>query len=133
MSKDSKKKELELNLLELIPEAVVEYETEEDGTIVLLAPRFKNRLMKRIFEPRLKNPYMKIRLDEIGTSAWKSIDGSKTVGDIGQVLREEFGEDIEPCFERLSMFFSQLELSEFIRYSNLDDVRARSQSRKTSG
>lgn len=126
MARDRKKKDPELNLLELVPEPLIDHETGEDGMVTLLDPRFKNRLMKKIFEPRLKSPWMKVRLDEVGTAVWKRIDGSATVGEIGSELREEFGEDIEPCFERLSMFFSQLELSGFIRYRNIDEVRARS-------
>ena len=125
MVRSRKKKNPELNLLELIPEPLVDHETGKDGAITLLAPRFNNRLMKRIFERRMKNPWMKIRLDDIGTAVWKRIDGSATVGAIGNELKEEFGEDIEPCFERLSMFFSQLELSGFIRYRNIEDVRGR--------
>lgn len=125
MARNRKKKDPELNLLELIAEPLVDCETGEDGAVTLLAPRFKSRLMKRIFERRMKNPWMKIRLDDIGTAVWKRIDGRATVGEIGGELREEFGEDIEPCFERLSMFFSQLELSGFIRYTNIDEVRSR--------
>lgn len=119
-----KKKELpEVNLLELIPERLVEYETAEDGLITILAPRFKSRIMKRLLESRLKNRYLKLKLDEIGSTAWALCDGSTCVRDIGAAMKERFGETVEPCYDRLAMFFTQLEHSGFIRYSNLEEVR----------
>ena len=125
MARRREKRTPDVNLLELVPERIVGSEKGEDGTVTILAPRFHNRLLKRLIEPRLKRPHMMIRLDEIGTAVWERIDGERSVGEIGVMLRERFGERIEPCHDRLAIFFTQLELSRFIRYRNLEQVRGR--------
>jgi hypothetical protein len=125
MARKREKRTPDVNLLELIPERIVGSETGEDGIVTVHAPRFHSRILKRLIEPRLKRPHMMIRLDEIGTAVWEQIDGSRNVAAIGEIMRERFGERIEPCHDRLAMFFTQLELSRFIRYRNLEEVRGR--------
>jgi hypothetical protein len=120
-----RKKEIEpeINLLELVPERIVQSETGDDGIVTVLGPRFKSVFMKRLVSSRLKNPYFKVKLDEIGTTVWDNIDGERNIGEIAEILKEKFGESIEPCNDRLAIFFSQLELSRYIRYRNVEEVR----------
>ena len=115
----------DVNLLELVPEQLVKSEREEDGIITVLGPRFKSGFMKRLVGSRMKSPYFRINLDDIGATVWESIDGDRNIGVIAQILRDKFGERIEPCHDRLAMFFTQLEMSRFIRYTNLEEVKAR--------
>jgi len=124
MVRKRQKRSPDINLLELIPERIVGSETGEDGLVTIQAPRFHNRVLKRLIEPRLKRPHMMLRLDEIGTAVWEQIDGERNVREIGAILREAFGDKIEPCHDRLAVFFTQLELSQFIRYRNLEEVRS---------
>jgi hypothetical protein len=114
----------DVNLLELVPEQTVRSETDDDGIITILGPRFKSGFMKRFVGSRMKSPYYKIKLDDIGAAVWSSIDGERNIGAIAQILREKFGESIEPCNDRLAMFFTQLEMSHFISYRNLEEVKA---------
>ncbi len=114
----------EINLLELIPERTVESETGEDGTATILGPRFKSGLMKRLIGSRLKDPYFRIRLDDVGSTVWENIDGARNIGEIADILSDRFGERVEPRHERLSIFFTQLEMSRFIRYRNIEEVKA---------
>jgi hypothetical protein len=125
MARRGKKRRSEVNLLELVPDKLLGSETGEDGVVTIRAPRFHNGILKRLIEPRLKRPYMMIRLDEIGTAVWEQIDGERTIGEIAAILRKRFGESIEPCNDRLAVFFAQLELSRFISYRNLEEVRGR--------
>ncbi|OQX83505.1 MAG: hypothetical protein B6D63_06110 [Candidatus Latescibacteria bacterium 4484_7] len=83
--------------------------------------KFKNKWMKKIFEPRLKTSFLKIKLDEIGSSVWMLCDGEKNIKEIGEILRERFHEKIEPCYERLNLFFKQLEEVKFVQFTNLDE------------
>jgi hypothetical protein len=115
----------DINLLELVPEQTVESVTGEDGIVTILGPRFKTRIMKKTVGSRLKSPYFKIALDDIGTAVWENIDGTRKIGEISNILKAKFGERIEPCNDRLAVFFTQLELSSFIRYTNLEEVKAR--------
>ncbi len=122
MGKD-KKNHQEINLLRLIPERVVDHEITEGGKVILSVPRFKSRIMQKLVMPRLKDPCLKVDLDEVGSAVWKLCDGSRNVGQIAQLLTKEFGEDIEPCHERLGLFFNQLERARFIRFANLEEYR----------
>ena len=123
MGKQSKK-QLEANLLDLVPERIGEYEAGEDGFVTLLMPRFRNNLMRRLVEPRLApgRRRFKLKLDDIGTAVWLLIDGKRSAREIAGNLRERFGERIEnQCYERLGVFFQQLERGRFICYANLDE------------
>ncbi len=115
----------DVNLLELVPEQLVKSEKEEDGIVTVLGPRFRSGFMKRLIGSRMKSPYFRIKLDDIGATVWESIDGERNIGVIAQILRDKFGERIEPCHDRLAMFFTQLEMSRFIHYTNLEEVKAR--------
>jgi hypothetical protein len=123
MGKEPKKRR-EANLLDLVPERIGDFETSEDGFVTLLMPRFRNRFMRRLVEPRLapERRRFKLKLDDIGTEVWLLIDGKRSVRDIAQSLRERFGERIEnQCYERLGTFFQQLERGRFISYANLEE------------
>lgn len=110
----------EVNLLDLIPQRLIEYEIGDDDLVTLLAPRFRNRLLKKWLQPRLKHQYLKVRLDEIGSAVWLLCDGNRTVKEIAGPLRERFAEKIEPCFDRLSVFLQNLEGNRFICYVNYE-------------
>jgi len=118
--KDNKKEEI--NLLELIPDRNIEYETDDD-MVTLLTPRFKNRFLNKYLQPRLKNRYFRVDLDEIGSFVWLLCDGSRTAGEIADKMSNHFGEDVEPVMERLKLFFGQLEGLNFIRFVNIEECR----------
>jgi len=111
----------EVNLLDLIPRMIAEHELDEAGVVTVLMPRFRNRIMKRLFEPRHKSPHIRIKLDDIGSAAWLLCDGKRDVGEIAQLMKERFNERIEPCYDRLGLFFRQLERARFIAYTNLEE------------
>ena len=111
----------QVNLLELVPRRTAEHETDDEGLITVLMPRFRNRLMKRLFEPRHKSPFIKIKLDDVGSEVWLLCDGARNVGEIADLLKAKFGERIEPCYDRLGKFFRQLEGAHFIAYVNLEE------------
>jgi hypothetical protein len=116
-----KRKRADVNLLDLVPRRIVEHEIDEARFVAILMPRFRNRVMKRLFEPRHKSPFIKIKLDEIGSEVWLLCDGTRNVGEIAAMMREKFNERIEPCNDRLALFFRQLEQARFISYTNLEE------------
>ena len=116
-----KRSKTDVNLLELVPRRIVEHEVDEARIVTVLMPRFKNRLLKRLLVPRHRSPFIKIKLDEFGSEVWFLCDGARTVGDIAAALREKFGERIEPCHDRLALFFKQLERAGFVEYSNFEE------------
>jgi phage-related protein len=64
--------------------------------------------------PHLKKRDFKIKLDEFGSCVWQQIDDRKTVMQIGGHLKEQFGEQVEPVYERLGMFVNLLARRNFI-------------------
>ena len=116
-----KRTRADVNLLDLVPRRIVEHEIDEARIVTVLMPRFRNRVMKRLFEPRHKSPFIKIKLDEIGSELWLLCDGTRNVGEIAALMREKFTERIEPLNDRLAIFFRQLEQARFISYANLEE------------
>ena len=115
------KKIPEVNLLDLIPMRIIDYEVDDENMVTIFAPRFKNRLLRKWLMPRIKRPYVKVRLDDIGSSVWLNCDGRRNVKEIAVIIREKFEERIEPCYDRLGMFFQQLDRARFICYTNLEE------------
>jgi hypothetical protein len=104
-----KKKTVEaLNLLELIPKRVREFDMDENEIVTVNMPRFEHAWMLRHLVPSWKSPYMRTRLDDVGSFIWLQCDGKTPVHVIADRLLERFGEDIEPVHDRLKVFLQQL-------------------------
>lgn len=104
------------NYLERIPEKNFALQwSENDGIVTLTAINrgFFNRLCQRL----LKKPKTScIRLDEVGSFVWKSIDGKKDIIAIGAELKEHFGDSVSPLYLRLARYFSRLDDVGFIKW-----------------
>lgn len=111
-----KKNENNLDMNTIIPVQNVNFEIEVDNTVTLLKPKFTSNFSIKYIIPRMKYPYYKIHLDEVGTTVWNAIDGSLTAVEIGEKIKEELGEKIEPVFERLGLFLAKLKNEKFIEW-----------------
>ena len=47
---------------------------------------------------------------------WKEIDGEQNIYEIGQKVKEHFGKEAEPLYERLTTFFRILAENKYITY-----------------
>ena len=116
----SKKENLEANHQEWmgsIPERLLDWEKDSASErAVLLVPRFRKGLLKKWVQPKLKKPFMKVKLDEIGSFVWEHCDGKTKVKDIASALDQKFGERVQPAENRLKLFFGTMFRSDFIRY-----------------
>ncbi len=80
----------------------------------LLVPRFgRGRLARWLARWWPLAPY-RLCLDEIGSFAWRRSDGRATLREIGEALRDRFGERVEPLGPRLATFFARLERGRFV-------------------
>lgn len=109
----------DVNLLDLIPDQVMKFEESGNGLITILKPKFNNKIIARHIGSRLKNPDYKVNLDQFGSFVWKQCNGKNTVEQIGNLLKENFKEDIEPVYDRLAVFIQSLARYKFIEYTNL--------------
>lgn len=94
------------------------WETDEDGLVTLLKPKFRNKLLIRHLLPRMRNPHFKIKLDDIGSFFWTNCDGRRAVREIGELHKQKFGERVEPLYERISQFLQTLQRNRFITFKN---------------
>ncbi|MCK4930978.1 MAG: PqqD family protein [Candidatus Aminicenantes bacterium] len=109
-------KQQELNLLELVPVKNLKWEKNEDGLICLLKPKFQLPFLKKHLLPLLKKPYYKINLDKIGSQFWESCDGVRTMEEIAACIKNALGDEVEPLYERITLFLQSLEKNKFIRF-----------------
>jgi hypothetical protein len=114
----SKPPPAEVNLLALVPVRNIKWETNEEGHVVLLRPKYRNAFLARILLPRMKHPYFKIKLDEIGSNFWQNCDGSRTVKEIAALQEQRFGEEASPLYDRISIFLQTLQRSRFIVFQD---------------
>jgi hypothetical protein len=106
-----------VNLLELMPRQLVPWEADENGTVVVLLPKFQNAFLVRWLVPRLRVPNIRIKLDAIGSYVWKLCDGKTTVAEIAERMAGDFGESATAAHERIRTFLLTLEKSDLVNLS----------------
>jgi hypothetical protein len=114
------KKSPDINFLDLTPITKVNFEKNIDDTIFLLIPKFKNKLLLKYLIPKNKNPYIKLHLDEIGSSIWLLIDSKIRVSEICNSLKINYGESLIEVEERVTKYFSKLYNEGFITFKELE-------------
>lgn len=113
-----KKNKGKVNFLDFVPIKVQsqKFEEKEDGTIVMCVERksLYDKLARFLRKKTPKCSYY--TLDALGSFVWRQIDGTKDVFEIGRLVKDEFGENAEPLYERLAKFIQILEMNRFIEY-----------------
>lgn len=100
------------------------WDKDEEGNVTIY---IENRgPFNRVAQKLLKKPKVsQLHLEEMGNFIWPLIDGEKSVFDIGQLVKEHFGEDAEPLYPRLAKYIKTLEDYGFIeRTSLVSDTRS---------
>lgn len=106
----SRKKKINAdNYLDLVPVRCKEIDYVEEGEKIAL--KFENKgVFNRLAQKLFKKPeYTFVHLDDYGTFVWLNIDGKVTVYEIGQRLKEKFGDKTEPLYPRLVQYFHNME------------------------
>lgn len=98
------------NLLDYVPRIPEKLNwTEDDEHRVTVDVENKgvfNRIAQKCFgRPAVSH----IALEQFGSFIWKQIDGVHTIYDIALLVKEEFGEDAEPLYDRLLAYFRTLQ------------------------
>lgn len=114
-----KKKSDDLNILELTPFRIYSHEITDNNMVSVLIPRFHNKILAKVFNSRLRDPFVRVKFDEFGSSAWLEIDGKKNVYSISQNLIQKHGEKIQPVINRVSKFLNQLYIYKFINFNEM--------------
>ncbi len=73
-----------------------------------------NKLAQKLFKrPQVSH----IHLDEFGSFVWLTVDGKRSIYELGEDVKAHFGERAEPLYERLAKYFQILESYKFIYFS----------------
>ena len=113
-----KKIVIETNYLERKPahHPDIRWTKSADGKVILEVDNvgWANRIAQKL----LKKPKIShIHLDEMGSFVWPLVDGKRTIIQIGDYVKEHFGEKAEPLYERLVQYFKILEDNGFINWN----------------
>jgi len=107
------------NLLDLRPVRIREYKlnkAQENENITILVPKFGIGRIGRWLSGRSRHPNYLIHLDEIGTFVWNLCDGEKQVKEITNLLKEKFGEKVDPVCDRVAFFLRKMERAKMIAF-----------------
>ena len=103
------------NLYDLRPVQAYRFEELGDGTVDVLLPRYGDNVVGKLLKKVFSNRPVRVHLDDVGASVWRLCDGERTVHQIGESLHESFGERIEPVYDRLETFLTQMQRSGLIK------------------
>lgn len=98
----------------IITKKLVDWEDGPDGGAVLLVPKFRRGPLARWLQPRLKKPFIRVKLDTIGSFVWRRLIAGETFDEIVAEMNSHFGEKAHPTEERLKKFLAILYKDKFI-------------------
>lgn len=94
------------NMLEFIPKRneKIGWQTQENDLVRLSVSHrgFYHKLAQMLVKAP---PVSNIDMDRFGSFIWHAIDGKRTVAEIAGMVKQRFGKDAEPLYERLTAFF----------------------------
>ena len=111
----SNKKNKSTNYLDYIPQRIESYKWDQDkeGNVTIFVEN--KGIFNRIAQKTLKKPEVsQIHLQGIGNFVWSLIDGETSIYDLGIKVKEHYGDEAEPLYERLSEYMRMLEQYGFI-------------------
>ncbi|MDH5196673.1 MAG: PqqD family protein [Gemmatimonadota bacterium] len=111
-----------VNVLDVTPVRLADWEDHDDRVVIIRPrPRVPWYLLP-IESLRYGLAVRRIRLDPIGSLAWRSSDGTRTVAEIVCIVREAIGTDAEPVEQRLGQLIRRLRQEGLLAYRDLDTV-----------
>ncbi|BEV73749.1 MULTISPECIES: PqqD family peptide modification chaperone [unclassified Paludibacterium] len=92
--------------------AGLDYEID-DRRIVTILRKQDHWIQRFVRKLKFKIPaYRRTSLDDQASHAFLSIDGTRTVQEIGELMAARFGDQANPLYERLLMFLNHIEKNE---------------------
>ena len=112
-----RKEVISKNYLEKIPSRPehIMWNADENGIVTLDIENtgFMNRMAQKLFrKPKVSH----IHLDEMGSFVWPLLDGEKNIIELGELVKERFGDKANPLYERLAKYFQILDSYQFIEW-----------------
>lgn len=113
-----------VDLLELEPVRCVPWQESVDGRVVIERPRPPVRGLRSLIERAnwLMSP-RRVRLDEVGSFAWRRLDGATKVRALAGVMRDAFPESCQELEERLGEHLRRMQRLRLISFPGWDEPR----------
>jgi len=113
-----------VDLLELEPVRCVPWRESADGTVIIDRPRPPLRGLRGLLDRAnwLLTP-RRIRLDDIGSFAWRRLDGVTKVRTLAGAMRETFPENRDQIEERLGVYLRTMRRLRVIEFPKLEEPR----------
>jgi len=90
--------------------------TKDDDGIVTLEIENKG-IVNKICQKLFKKPKISyVHLDKMGSFVWPKINGEKSILDISEDVKKEFGDEANPLYERLCKYFQILQSYGFVTF-----------------
>ena len=118
--KERKKILKSVNTLDLTPIKLYSEEVDKDELVIVIVPKFKNKIVVKLVSPKLKSDHFKIKLDKFGSAVWLKINGKTKVDQIIKDLKKKFGDEIQEENERTTKFIFQLYTQGFISFKEIN-------------
>ena len=113
-----------VDLLELEPVRLAPWREGENGRVIIDRPRPPMRGLRGLIASAnwLLTP-RRVRLDDIGSFAWRRLDGVTKVRSLAGVMREAFPDSREQLEERLGDYLRAMRRLQLIAFSEWDEPR----------
>ncbi len=106
-----KKEQISLNNKVLATE--IAWKKDEKGKVTLF--KENKGALNLLFQKILNKPKVtQIHLDEMGSFIWPCLDGKTDILTLGEKVKEHFGKEAEPLYERLVKYIKILESYGFV-------------------
>lgn len=119
----AKKEQPSDNYLEFVPirNDQIKYEVDENNQVTLF---LENKgLFNWIFQKCFHKPrFSQIHLDKMGNFIWPLLDGSIDILTLGEMVKNEFGDEAEPLYERLIRYLKTMESYNFIKITHANRI-----------
>lgn len=115
-----KKNKKQENYLEKIPVRPQEIKWSVDENDIVTLEIENKGIANRIAQKLLKKPKISyIHLDELGSFVWTVTDGESDIIALGEKVKEKFGDDANPLYERLAQYFQILDSYGFVEWKSI--------------
>jgi hypothetical protein len=101
--------------LAAVPIQALASEPGEAGRLVLLRPKFLSPRWAWLLR-LLSKPVFRVRLDARGTAVWQACDGTRTVGQVAEVVAQAFPDEGDTTL-RTALFIRELWRGGFLRFA----------------
>jgi hypothetical protein len=121
-----------LDIFELRPKQLYPSELVEKGKVVVLVPEPQSKLIEW-FMPKKNKANTRVKLDILGSFVWDSCDGTMTVKDIANKMRQEYGAFAEPVDAQVRRYIQRLHIHRFIDVSSKNEEKSQFHQKNKRG